>query len=203
MSSCTSCHCWATTRIAECSVGNRSEDGSSLRTHGTFLLVCHSSYGLTINAGQAARRPYKIIHGGLRSLQVMVVINDTHKRSDSVHHFSVKLSLFMCMLAACSGSPPQCSTFSSNRCLWLSGCHGSVTEYWQLKPEVSWVQLPATAGLFTFLCFHLITSKFLYMHYQFLATYVLVPKICDDIYIYISYFPEQFDWFNMSIHLTV
>ena len=25
----------------------------------------------------------------------------------------MKLSLFMCMLAACLGSPPQCSTFSS------------------------------------------------------------------------------------------
>ena len=32
-------------------------------------------------------------------------MNNTHKRSDSGHHFSVKLSLFMCMLAACSGSP--------------------------------------------------------------------------------------------------
>ena len=27
--------------------------------------------------------------------------------SESAHHFNVKLSLFMCMLAACSGSPPQ------------------------------------------------------------------------------------------------
>ena len=37
--------------------------------------------------------------------------------SDSAHQFSVKLSLFKCMhvaiVAACSGSPPQCSTFSS------------------------------------------------------------------------------------------
>ena len=63
---------------------------------------------------QAASRSYKIIHDGLRSLQVSVV----HKRpiqliADSANHFSVKLSLFICMLAACSGSPPQCSTFSS------------------------------------------------------------------------------------------
>ena len=66
---------------------------------------------------QAASRSYKIIHDGLRSLQVSVV----HKRpiqlianaTDSANHFSVKLSLFICMLAACSGSPPQCSTFSS------------------------------------------------------------------------------------------
>ena len=42
--------------------------------------------------------------------------------------------------------------------LW-SGCHGSVAEYGHLKPEVSWVQLPVTAGLFTF---YPITSKFLY-----------------------------------------
>ena len=31
------------------SVGNRSGDGSSLSTHGILLLVCHSSYGPTIN----------------------------------------------------------------------------------------------------------------------------------------------------------
>ena len=35
--------------------------------------------------------------------------------SDSADDFSVKLSLFMCShsITACSGSPPQCSTFSS------------------------------------------------------------------------------------------
>ena len=33
---------------------------------------------------------------------------------------------------------------------------------WQLKPEVSWVRLPPTAGFFTFLSFHLITSQFIY-----------------------------------------
>ena len=45
---------------------------------------------------------------------------------------------------------------------WLSGCCGSVAEHWRLKPEVSWVRLPATAGFFTFLYFRLITSKFIY-----------------------------------------
>ena len=39
----------------------------------------------------------------------MTLVNATA----SAHHFSVKLSLFMCMLAACSGLPPQCCTFSS------------------------------------------------------------------------------------------
>ena len=39
---------------------------------------------------------------------------------------------------------------------WSSGCYGSVAEHWWLKPEVSWVRLPATAGLFTFLYFRLI-----------------------------------------------
>ena len=29
---------------------------------------------------------------------------------------------------------------------WLSGCCGSVAEHWQLKPEVSWVRLPARAA---------------------------------------------------------
>ena len=33
---------------------------------------------------------------------------------------------------------------------WSSGCRGSVAEHWQLKPEVSWVRLPATAGFFHF-----------------------------------------------------
>ena len=42
---------------------------------------------------------------------------------------------------------------------WSSSCRGSVAEHWQLKPEVSWVQLPAAAGLFTFLYFHLIASN--------------------------------------------
>ena len=37
-------------------------------------------------------------------------------------------------------------------------CHGSVAEHWRLKLEVSWVRLPAAAGLFTFLYFCLITS---------------------------------------------
>ena len=45
---------------------------------------------------------------------------------------------------------------------WLSGCRGSVAEHWRLNPEVSWVGLPAAAGLFNFLCFRLITSKFIY-----------------------------------------
>ena len=66
---------------------------------------------------QAASRSYKIIHDGLRSLQVSVVhqrpIQQIANATDSANHFSVKLSLFICMLAACSGSPPQCSTFSS------------------------------------------------------------------------------------------
>ena len=46
---------------------------------------------------------------------------------------------------------------------WLSGCCGSVTEHWWLKPEVSCVRLPATASFFIFPYFHLITSKFLYI----------------------------------------
>ena len=45
---------------------------------------------------------------------------------------------------------------------WLSGCRGSVAEHWQFKPEVPWVRLLATAGLFTFLFFRLITSKFIF-----------------------------------------
>ena len=45
---------------------------------------------------------------------------------------------------------------------WLSGCRGSVAEHWWLKPEMSWVRLPAAAGRFTFLYLHLITSQLFY-----------------------------------------
>ena len=45
---------------------------------------------------------------------------------------------------------------------WLSCCCGSVAEHRVFKPEVSWVRSLMTATLFTFLYFHLITSKFLY-----------------------------------------
>ena len=48
---------------------------------------------------------------------------------------------------------------------WLSGCRGSMAKHWRLKPELSWVWLPVTAGLFPFLYFLLITSKFfLFQH---------------------------------------
>ena len=43
-------------------------------------------------------------------------------------------------------------------------CCGSVAEHWWLKPEVSWVQFLAAAGLFTFLYIRLITSKFILIH---------------------------------------
>ena len=42
---------------------------------------------------------------------------------------------------------------------WSLSHRGSVAEHWQLKPAMSWVRLPATAGLFTFLYLRLITSK--------------------------------------------
>ena len=59
------------------------------------LHICHSSYGLTINGRLLADL--------------------------TANHFSMKLSLFMCMLAACSGWPPQCSTFSSSRSVCKNG----------------------------------------------------------------------------------
>ena len=39
----------------------------------------------------------------------------------------------------------------------------SVAEYWGLKPELSWGQLPVTAGFFNFLYFRLITSKSIFL----------------------------------------
>ena len=50
---------------------------------------------------------------------------------------------------------------------WSSDCCSSVAEHWQLKPEVSWVRLLATVGLFTVL-FHLIASKWF--------SYVFAPQ---------------------------
>ena len=55
-------------------------------------------------------RGVEIASGKGRALAAPNVIN----ASNSAHNFSVKLSLFMSsIIAACSGSPPQCSTFSS------------------------------------------------------------------------------------------
>ena len=42
--------CCATYCQIECSIGNHNGDSSNLSTHGTVLLVCHSSYGTTINS---------------------------------------------------------------------------------------------------------------------------------------------------------
>ena len=35
---------------------------------------------------------------------------------------------------------------------WLSSCHSSVAEHWQLKPKVSWVWLLVAAGLCIYVC---------------------------------------------------
>ena len=51
--------------LPDCSVDNRSGDDSILSMHGTLLLVCHSSYGPTING-----QPYKTIHARLRSIRI-------------------------------------------------------------------------------------------------------------------------------------
>ena len=48
---------------------------------------------------------------------------------------------------------------------WLSGYHSSVAEHWLHKPGVLGL-IPVTAGLFTFLYFCLITSKFLFKTLQ-------------------------------------
>ena len=64
--------CCATYCQIECSIGNRNGDGSNLSTHGTLLLVCHSSYGPTIN-GRLLTDHTKFAHAGLRFLQVRVV----------------------------------------------------------------------------------------------------------------------------------
>ena len=49
-----------------------------------------------------------------------------------------------------SGLSHQCSATEDCEGWWLSSCRGSVAEHWRLKPEVSWVRLPAAASLFHF-----------------------------------------------------
>ena len=61
---------------------------------------------------------------------------------------------------------------------WSSGCHGSVTEYWRFKPEVSWVRLLGAACLFTFLFFCLITSKFIYFQCETRCSEQLTLLFC-------------------------
>ena len=80
-------------------------------------------------------------------------------------------------LSRTSGSHSVCASIEDCEGWWLSGCCGSVAEHWRLKPEVSWVQLPVTAGFFTFLYFHLTTSKFIYFQrearcFEYLASFV-------------------------------
>ena len=58
--------------LPECSVGNRSGDGSEFNTHGTLLLVCHGSYGPTINGRLLTdrtnyTRPFEITSGKARA----------------------------------------------------------------------------------------------------------------------------------------
>ena len=64
---------------------------------------------------------------------------------------------------------------------WLSDCRGSMAEHWRLKPEVSWVRLPATAGLFTFLYFRLITSDFFIIQPYKLTTRAEQVQLINEI----------------------
>ena len=67
----------------------------------------------------------------------------------------LKIKEFRCYETKIEESEKDCESW------WLSGCRGSVAEHRWLKPEMSCVRLPATADLFIFLYFRLITSKFL------------------------------------------
>ena len=76
----------------------------------TFLFVTAatdrpSTAGCSQTSGHAELRSLQV--GAVALLSMTAVINT----SDSAHDFSMKVSLFI--VAACSGSPPQCSTFSS------------------------------------------------------------------------------------------
>ena len=83
--------------LPEFSISNRSGGGSSLGMHGTLLLVCHSSYGPTINSRLLTDRKNYTCWFVTVSGKAYALIN----ASDSVHDFSVKLSLFMCSHSSC------------------------------------------------------------------------------------------------------
>ena len=100
--------------LPECSVGDRRGDGSRLRMNGTLLLLCHSSYRPTIN-GRLLTDHIKLYMADWDHFRSC--INTFINATDSAHNFSVKLNLRMCMLAACSGSHPQCFTLS-NKTIW-------------------------------------------------------------------------------------
>ena len=90
---------------------------------------------------------------------------DNHQPSQSsMYTAQMVLNASVVHLAATQYVPSELCAVYIEDCegWWLSGCCGSVAEHWRLKPEVSWVRLPATAGFFIFLYFRLITSKFIY-----------------------------------------
>ena len=67
--------------LPECTIGNHSGDGSNLSTHGTLLLVCHSSYGPTINGRLLIDRTNYISLGQVEIASGKSrALNGTHKR---------------------------------------------------------------------------------------------------------------------------
>ena len=83
---------------------------------------------------------------------------DNHQPSQSsICTAQVVLNASVAHLAATQYVPSENS-------LHQERTHAEWFTHWRLKPEVSWVRLPVTAGFFTFLYFRLITSKFIYIH---------------------------------------
>ena len=92
--------------LAECSIGTVAETAQA-RMHGTFLFVRAATDRPSTAGCWQTVQTYMPGWGKGRAYMTL-------NSSDSAHNLSVKFSLFMCRLAACSGSHPQCSTFSSN-----------------------------------------------------------------------------------------
>ena len=93
----------------ECSISNRSGDYSSGSTYTSLLHVCHGSYRPTING--------RLLAAGLRRFQVRPV-HKWHSQMLAPIRLMISVSSSVyscvaCIVSACSGSPPQCSTFCS------------------------------------------------------------------------------------------
>ena len=78
----------------------------------------------------------------------------------------------------------RCATeaFSTTCAVHIVGVGGclDVVAQWQStggSSQVSWVWLPVAAGLFTFLYFRLVTSKFIYRH-------INICTVCGNAFLY-------------------
>ena len=123
-----------------------SGTGQSERTYTATPLEFNTSYSIQVAAVTST--------GVTGPFSTTVTETTSPPRSESVRCYEAKIEDGTYWVAA------RCATeaFSTTCAVhiedcegwWLSACRGSVAEHWRLKPEVSWVRLPAAVGLFHF-----------------------------------------------------